>query len=755
MNTTIMQQFRPERMKVSLLGKPACIAMFLLLTGCAASNGDKDASAASVTTESAAEQPEKMPVIIVDASQDLATSASQLAATANTEPVAPIIYRGSDRSVKLPPKTEAVRFIGEDVSLNFEQAPLSEVVHAIIGDILGLDYVVDHPIKGEVTLRTRTPIPRDELLLVVESLLRANNALMIRSKDGRFLITGSQGGTKLSPGLSNPDSITPGFSTVIVPLQYIGAANMAEILKPLAEESAFVRVDETRGLLMLAGTRQQLDGWLDIIATFDVDMLKSMSVGMYPLENSEVDEVSAVLNELLAGSEGSSAGITGMVRVIPFKRLNSVLVVTPRSHYLEIVHTWIKRLDQKADSSYEKQLFVFPVQNTTAGRLAELLTEIYSGQGASPAGGLAGRRQSGGSSLDRDGIAPGMSPETIGSSSGGSSSAGSSSFGSDNDRSARRVSGTLNAAAAMSGAGIAPLTDVRVVADEENNSLMIYATGRQYKLIRNALEKLDTVATQVIIEASIMEVTLTDELRYGLEWTFKNGIGDDYDGQGTLTNTLNGPASAVIPGFSYTVTNSIGDISAVLRALSEESLINIISTPSVMVLDNHTAYIHVGDQVPTFDQQTESDGGRITQSVTYKDTGVKLTVKPSVNAGGLVTMDVEQSVTDIGNIDPATGQRTFLERNIMSRVAVRSNESVVLGGLIRENASNSEFGIPILHKLPIVGPLFGTVEKEDRRTELLVIITPRALYNETELREVSEEMRTRIRHMELIDLPPT
>ena len=173
-----------------------------------------------------------------------------------------------------------------------------------------------------------------------------------------------------------------------------------------------------------------------------------------------------------------------------------------------------------------------------------------------------------------------------------------------------------------------------------------------------------------------------------------------------------------------------------------------------MVLDNHTAYIHVGDQVPTFDQQTETDGGRITQSVTYKDTGVKLTVRPSVNAGGLVTMDVAQSVTDIGNIDAATGQRTFLERNIVSRVAVRSNESVVLGGLIRENASTAESGVPFLHKLPLVGPIFGTTEKEDRRTELLIIITPRALYNETELREVSQEMRKQIRFMELIEPPP-
>jgi general secretion pathway protein D len=319
-----------------------------------------------------------------------------------------------------------------------------------------------------------------------------------------------------------------------------------------------------------------------------------------------------------------------------------------------------------------------------------------------------------------------------------------------------RSSSAVSASTSLGGIGQGSLVeDVRVVADDENNALMIYATAMQYRIIEAALEQLDVVATQVIIEASILEVTLTDELRYGLEWTFKNGLGSDYDGVGQLVNVGDAP-SAVVPGFSYTVTNSIGDISAVLNALSKESLVNIISTPSVMVLDNHTAYIHVGQQVPIIDQQSTSDASdtsRITQSVTYRDTGVKLNVRPSVNAGGLVTMDVEQSVTDVGEIDAATGQRAFLERNIMSRVAVRSDESVVLGGLIRENATAGSQGLPFLHKIPVVGGLFGTVSDTDTRTELLVIITPRALYNESELREVSDEMRSRIRNMELIETP--
>ncbi len=310
----------------------------------------------------------------------------------------------------------------------------------------------------------------------------------------------------------------------------------------------------------------------------------------------------------------------------------------------------------------------------------------------------------------------------------------------------------LKMADAIGGNMASAMSDVRVVADEENNSLMIQATGRQYRTIQAALEKLDRVATQVIIEASILEVSLTDDLRYGLEWTFKNGIGSNYDGVGVLASAASGPAG-LFPGFNYTVTNSVGDISAVLNALGEASLLNVISTPSVMVLDNHTAQIHVGEQVPVSMGQSVVVGGAAVERIVYRDTGVKLMVKPSVNAGGLITMDVQQSVTDIGEIEVSTGERKFLNRDIASRVAVRSNESVVLGGLIRERGASGSSGLPGLHKIPVLGALFGTKQEENSRTELLVIITPRAIYNEDELRQVSDEMRSRIRYMELLEPP--
>jgi general secretion pathway protein D len=730
-----------------MLNKMIAAVLVLLLASCATTDSDRSASATS-SAGSVQAQPK------VDASAPLATSAADLAQakTEEAQESEPTVYRGTSRQVKLPPVQEPIRFLGEDVTINFEQAPLSEVMHAIMGDILQLDYVVDQPIKGEVTLRTRTPIPRDELFTVLESLLKANNIVLIRGTDGRFLVTSMANGTRAAPGVDNPRNKGVGYSTIIVPLQYISATNMAEILEPVADPVAFVRVDNVRNLLMLAGTRAQLDGWLEMVETFDVDLLAGMSVGIFPLENSSADEVHQAITAVLGGGggpEGQGGDWSKLVRVIPIARLNSILVVTPRAHYLDIVQKWITRLDEAYVSDADMRLYVYPVQNTTAERLANLLNSIYSGsmsqQSGSSMNDSFGSSSSSYSAFGNDAsVAPGMNRESI-----GSSSAAGGNFKPRSNNMGANTGGGISTVA-IAGGENSILADVRVVADEESNALLIYSTGIQYRIIKTALEQLDQEATQIIIEASIIEVTLSDSLEYGLEWTFSNDIGNDRTGTGVLSNAVD---AAAFTGFSYSVVNSVGDIKAVLTALAKENLLNVISTPSVMVLDNHDAYIHVGDQVPVQSSTTQTDGGNTIQSIEYKDTGVQLNVRPSVNAGGLVTMQIEQSVTDVGEIDLATRQRSFNERSIMSRVAVRSHESVVLGGLIRENASNSESGVPFLYNLPVIGPLFGSTVKEDRRTELLVIITPRALYNEQDLREVSEQMRSQIRHMELIELP--
>lgn len=627
----------------------------------------------------------------------------------------PAVFIGNDEVAKLPPARPPIRLDGDAVMLNFEQAPLNEVIHTILGDTLGLDYVIENQVPGEITLRTRSPIPRDQLLPILESLLRNNNVLMIRGPNDRFFISASGNIRSTVPSYASAPGT--GFSNVIVPLQYISATEMAEILKPVARDDAFVRVDTGRNLLILAGTQLQLQGWLDIVSTFDVDQLAGKSVGIFPLANSTVEELFAELEHILATSPDLGIkGISGMVRIMPVERLNSIMVVSPRAHYIATVQAWIEELDSIEDPASEPILQVYPVRNGDAGQLASLLSTIYGG--------------SGGASGTSGGVAPGMTQAT----SGG---------GADGSNQRRDVS---------SGGGTFDLgDDVRVVSDDYNNTLLVYATPYEYQKIERILNKLDVVATQVLIEASIVEVTLRDDLEYGLEWAFDNNLGGGDSGRGLLDF---GGGLQPQAGFSYTITNSAGAVKAVLNALAEDSLINVISTPSVMVLDNHTASIHVGDQQPIQSQSTVTNGGNVQNSITYKDTGVKLTVTPSVNDGGLVTLDIEQSVTDVGPVDAATRQRSFLERNVSSRVAIRSGESVVLGGLIRDNETEGQSGVPVLKDIPLVGSLFSTTTMASTRTELLIFITPRVMESDQDLRDLNLEMRSRMRGLtNFEDLP--
>ena len=635
------------------------------------------------------------------------------------EPVAvqSALYLGTDKGVQLPTARPPIRLDGDAVMLNFEQAPLNEVIHTILGDTLGLDYVIENQVPGEITLRTRSPIPRAQLLPILESLLRNNNVLMIRGPNDRFFISGAANIRSTVPSFES--SPAEGYSNVIVPLQYISATEMAEILKPVARDDTFVRIDQSRNLLILAGTQIQLEGWLDIVSTFDVDQLAGMSVGIFPLQNATVEEVVEELGHIMSGPGGEGLpGIGAMVNVMPIDRLNSLMVVSPRAHYIEAIRGWVEELDTIDQAGAEPTLQVYPVRNGNAGQLAGLLSTIYGGSAK------------GGST--KQGVAPGMAQAQSGSGmSANMPSRGGKSAG---------TGGTFDLG-----------DDVRVVADEYNNSLLVYATPYEYQKIERILTKLDVVATQVLIEASIVEVTLRDDLEYGLEWAFDNNLGGGDTGSGLLNLGGNLQPQA---GFSYTITNSAGAVKAVLNTLAEKSLINVISTPSVLVLDNHTAAIHVGDQQPIQSQSTVTNGGNVQNSITYKDTGVKLQVTPSVNDGGLVTLDIDQSVTDVGPVDAATRQRSFLERNVSSRVAIRSGDSVVLGGLIRDNETEGKSGVPLLMDIPLVGALFSTTTQASTRTELLIFITPRVMEGDEDLRDLNREMRSRMRGLtNFEDLP--
>ena len=663
--------------------------------------------------------------------------ALNVGAAARDSGAEPRIIRGNDVVIAPPARAGKSRIRGPKASLKFEQAPIADVVHTVFGDIVKLDYVIHPPVGGTITLSTKAPIPADQILLVIESVLQANGVVMVPDSRGVYHIGRPDAlkGIVPAPRRVGNGPLPPGTGTVIVPLSFIGAGEMAEILRPVAPPEAFLRVDTLRNLLLLSGSRGQIEGWMELVAIFDVDVLKGMSVGVFPLQHATAAEVEAALR-LMGGGGAVATGKSGQkaphpmfgaVRIMPIERLNSILVVSPRAAYLDRAREWIERLDQPADNGGEAQLFVYPVRNGSAEHLAAVLNGIFGGG-------------EGVEATHESGVAP-----SLGAASGATNPAAGGGA----------VPGAMAAASAgVSVKGKATLTKVstdtgiRVFADDLNNAVLIYGSSREYKKIESTLRRLDVAPTQVLIEASIIEVTLNDELRYGLQWHFTDTARDGLTGNGVLNTSTTGGIGPIQPGFSYTLTNAIGDVRAVLNALADKSLVKVISSPSLMVLDNHTAAIQVGDQQPIRSSETITEGGVRSTSIEYKDTGVNLAVTPSVNAGNIVTMRINQSVTDVGPIDSATQQRTFLQREIGSKVAVRSGESIVLGGLIRDNTTDGKIGVPGLHDLPVIGALFGTTSKDSTRTELLVVITPRVVRSDQDARDVSRELRERMRGLD-------
>jgi general secretion pathway protein D len=456
---------------------------------------------------------------------------------------------------------------------------------------------------------------------------------------------------------------------------------------------------------------------------------------------------------------GESNPLFGALRVMPIERLNSILVVTPRAAYLEEARRWIEKLDQPSDGGSEPQLYIYRVQNGNARHLASVLSGIFG----SPASGTQGAT----------GVAPGLG-STVGATQGqyGSTGAfgGTSAYGGTNlfgststsgfgGSSFGRTSNTfpqqnrLNQQTGTQPPATAQLGGVRVMADDLNNTILVWATKAEFDKIEATLKRLDLPPTQVLIEASIIEVTLNDDLNYGLQWAFDGATRGGYQGAGQLgaggikagTGSL---ADSAAKGFTYSLVNSAGQIRLALSALANKTKVKMISNPSLMVLDNHLAMMVVGNQVPVQSSVITGETSLITTStVQYRDTGVNLAVTPSVNAGNLVTMQIDQTVTDTTDSGSSTAnnQPIFLQRQISSKVAVRSGESIVLGGLIKDSQNFGKSGVPLLQDLPVLGNLFGSNTRSGARTELLVIITPKVVRTDPEIREVSEELRDRLR----------
>jgi len=308
----------------------------------------------------------------------------------------------------------------------------------------------------------------------------------------------------------------------------------------------------------------------------------------------------------------------------------------------------------------------------------------------------------------------------------------------------------------LASTSLSDVGEVKIIADEVNNALVVVATAQDYAVVQRVIEQLDVMPLQVLIDATIVEVTLKDELKYGIKWFLshnnggQNAAGSNFNDKDTFFSDAAAiAAGAATGGFGYAFLSNSGDIGAVLDAAATDNIANVISSPSVMVLNNQEATIQVGKEVPILtSESTNTSGGAdpvVTNTIQMRETGITLIVKPRVNANGLVIMEIDQKADDV--IETTTEgikSPSFQQRQITSKVAVQSGETIVLGGLISETDTFNKNGIPWLHKLPLIGPLFGETDKKNNKTELVVLITPRVVKTRQDARLITNEFKRKL-----------
>lgn len=642
-----------------------------------------------------------------------------------------------------------------EYSLNFDDADLGEVAKVILGDILGRNYTISPQVVGKVTLQTSKPLNKDELIPTLDMLLNLNNAALTE-QGGLYLIKPSNEALYSSSISSLSGAKMPnGYQVRVIPVKNVAAPELAEILKPLLPEKSLLHVDPNRNLLLIAGSGAEISRALDVVNTFDVDILKGRSFALFTPANVSagkiIEELEQIFNNKKAKDDEAS-----FFRFIEIERLNAVLAITHQAAYLKDIENWVLRLD-RINTAAAGGVNVYRAQHVSAADLADTLSNIFGsgGSGRSSKASIASGRKS----LSATNKSTSSANSTSSKDSGSDRTLSDRTQDKGNTRGSGATGGSLSGGTG-GGSNSNDMPNVKIIADEGNNALIIVATAQEYAVIQRVLKQLDVLPLQVMIDATIVEVTLNDDLKYGLQWYFSHSNGGSNDIAGgsaqglSLTNVAKDAIKALgTGGFSYAFTSGSKDIQAVLNASAKNNNVNVISSPSLMVLNNQEATIKVGDSVPirsSVSTNLTSGGANNTpiqtSSIQMIDTGVNLSVRPRVNAGGLVLMEILQSVnqaiktTTSDTIDSPTIQK----REIESSVAVQSGETIVLGGLIKENNDYLRDGVPLLHEIPLIGPLFGGTTRNKDKTELVVLLTPRVMKSRQDAQDITAEFKRKL-----------
>ncbi|WP_329742271.1 type II secretion system secretin GspD [Dyella sp. A6] len=728
------------------------IALLVTLAGCATLPQPKDNGNLQREAMAGTELPPPKPLPLNN------NNASSGGTAATTE-----ISRGSGRFIRPQPLARPRKEASGKgaVTFNFENQPVQAVVKAILGDLLKKNYTIVPGVQGNISFSTSEPVMASQALPILETLLSWTNNALVQQNGGYVVLpTKDAVAGNLVPGLGAP-APQAGLQAQLFPLHYISATEMQKLLKPFARPDSILLADAARNLLVLSGTPDELQDYARTIRTFDVDWLRGMSVGVFNLQHAGVDDLMPQLEKMF-GPKGDTP-LAGMLRFIPIKRTNALVVISTQPAYVDEVGAWVRKIDQGGGN--QPQLYVYDVRNIKASDLAKYLAEIYTnGAGASgDSGGQVGpglRSGTLGLGNNARGSASGMGSGagSFGSATtgglGGTSgmtgtgsrlgSGGQGGFGG----SAGSIGSSFTSASSQDRSYSSPDGSVRISSVDANNQLLVRARPSQWAEIKDAIKKLDNVPLQVQIETRILEVTLSGQFQFGVQWYLQGLTGSTTNSNGTITpgepyrhrqialgsggNTFTGQP------FFYSFLNS--KMQVAVQAMESSGNTKTLSAPSLVVLNNQTAHIQVGDQIPVNETSLIGLSGTTTtaSSVQYMDTGVILNVQPRVNPGGLVYLNVEQQVST-PSAQNAQGNYTISQRAIGTQVAVQSGQTVLLGGLIEQDDGTTNTGVPWLSRIPVFGKLFGSTGDSRKRTELIVLITPKVIRNSADARAITDD----------------
>ncbi|MGA9849205.1 MAG: type II secretion system secretin GspD [Roseiarcus sp.] len=632
----------------------------------------------------------------------------------------------------------------EGFALNFENTPVATVAKVVLGDILNVGYVIDPRAQGTISLSSGRPVAKSDMLFVLENALRVNNLVLIRDPVGYRILPATDGAVGSVDRSGGDGGVEPGYGLTVIPVQYVSGATLVKLMEGFASKPGMIRTDPSGKILLVLGTGPERQTAVDTVRSFDVDWLRGQSVGIYPVSNGAPAQMVTELENVM--DSGESGMGHNLVKFQALERQNSVLVVASKPQLLRAASLWISRLDKSAMASTGVK--VYRVKYGDAKQMAALLSNIFAGGAStgleSPSNQIA--PNSGATTLSAvERLTGGPRQEAQ---NGNVPPAGQPGQGAE-AAGAISTAGTLGPlGGGAGGSGASPLPGVRFTADVANNSILVYADEEDYRIVERAINQLDRPRLQVAIDVTIAEVTLNDQLDYGVQFFLDKGA---------LMNVSQSslPITPSLPGFNVVLGNALSP-RVVINALHQYTDVKILSNPSLVVVDNQPATLEVGDQVPisTGSATVLSANNAVVNTVDYKNTGIILNVQPRVNSNGTVLLDIEQEISAVVN-DLTAGSAptstttnltpTISVRRVKSELSVANGQTVLLAGLISETQNVAHSGIPILDQIPFLGSAVSSKNNSISRTELILFIRPQIIRNGADASVVAEELRSKMR----------